>query len=61
MAVRLGVTAHALALAWVLSHPLVTAAIVGPRRASHLDVVAEALHLRLRPDEREELAGLFDS
>jgi aryl-alcohol dehydrogenase-like predicted oxidoreductase len=47
---RRGVTMAALALAWVLSHPLVAGAIVGPRRPGHLAVVAEALTLGLTAD-----------
>jgi aryl-alcohol dehydrogenase-like predicted oxidoreductase len=58
-AARRGVEMATLALAWVLSHPLVTGAVVGPRRPSQLAVVRAALELRLGDDEREELAGLF--
>jgi aryl-alcohol dehydrogenase-like predicted oxidoreductase len=60
-AARRGVHVAVLALAWVLSHPLVTAAIVGPRTPAHLGVVRDALELHLGADERAELAGLFDS
>ena len=57
---RRGVRTGALALAWVLSHPLVAGTIVGPRRPEHLDVVREALALELSEDARGELAELFD-
>lgn len=57
---RRGVRTAALALAWVLSHPLVAGTIVGPRRPEHLDLVREALELQLTEDERGELAELFD-
>jgi aryl-alcohol dehydrogenase-like predicted oxidoreductase len=57
---RRGVHMAALALGWVLSHPLVAGAVVGPRRPSQLDVVRGALELELSADERAELAGLFD-
>ena len=53
------VTPAVLALAWVLAHPAVTAAVVGPRRREHLDDVLPALELRLDESERQELAELF--
>jgi aryl-alcohol dehydrogenase-like predicted oxidoreductase len=46
----------ALAIAWVLAQPGVTAAVVGPRRPAHLDAAIEALEL----DDVEELGRLFD-
>ena len=54
-----GVTPAALALAWVLSHPAVTAAVIGPRRTEHLDDVLPALELGLGESERQELAELL--
>jgi aryl-alcohol dehydrogenase-like predicted oxidoreductase len=54
-----GVSTAGLALAWCLSHPDVTAIVVGPRRPEHLEPVREALDLRLTSAERDELAGLF--
>jgi aryl-alcohol dehydrogenase-like predicted oxidoreductase len=54
-----GVSTAGLALAWVLSHPDVTAAVVGPRRPEHLDPVTEALSIELSPAERDSLAALF--
>jgi aryl-alcohol dehydrogenase-like predicted oxidoreductase len=54
-----GVHMASLALAWVLSHPQVAGAVVGPRRPAQLVVVADALQLELTPSERDELAGLF--
>jgi aryl-alcohol dehydrogenase-like predicted oxidoreductase len=56
-----GVHMASLALAWVLSHPLVAGAVIGPRRPAQLGVVADALRLRLTPAEREELAGLMET
>lgn len=56
-----GVETATLALAWVLSHPLVTGTIVGPRRPEHLRPVREALELPLGDDERGELAAFFDA
>jgi aryl-alcohol dehydrogenase-like predicted oxidoreductase len=54
-----GVSTAALALAWVLSHPQVTAAVVGPRRSEHLEPALVAAGLALSPAERGELAALF--
>jgi aryl-alcohol dehydrogenase-like predicted oxidoreductase len=54
-----GVTPATLATAWVLSHPQVTAVVVGPRRVEQLEQALAAAELRLGADEREELAGLF--
>jgi aryl-alcohol dehydrogenase-like predicted oxidoreductase len=54
-----GVSTTTLALAWALSHPDVTAIVVGPRRPEHLDAVRDALTLSLTDGERDELAGLF--
>ena len=50
----------ALAIAWLLGDPNVTAVIVGPRRAEQLRPALEALDLQLSPSEREELAALFE-
>ena len=54
-----GVEPAALAIAWVLSHPQVTAVVVGPRRPEQLKPALAALELRLSPQERDELAELF--
>jgi aryl-alcohol dehydrogenase-like predicted oxidoreductase len=54
-----GVSMAALAIAWVLSHPRTTAAIVGPRRPEQLDPAVEALSISLSESERIELAALF--
>jgi hypothetical protein len=55
-----GVDTVTLALAWVLSHPQVTAVVVGPRRPEHLEPALRALELPLTPEERGDLAHLFD-
>ena len=49
----------ALALAWVLHHPQMDAAIVGPRRPAHLDAALPALEITLSPQERADLAEIF--
>ncbi|HEX2689419.1 MAG TPA: aldo/keto reductase [Kofleriaceae bacterium] len=54
-----GVTIDALALAWVLHHPQVDAAILGPRRPAHLDSAVTALEIVLSASEAAELAALF--
>jgi len=48
-----------LAIAWVLSHPQVTAVVVGPRRPEQLETALAALELGLSGQERDELANLF--
>jgi aryl-alcohol dehydrogenase-like predicted oxidoreductase len=48
-----------LALAWVMSHPVVTAPIVGPRSPEQLDPARRALAISLGEDERRTLAQLF--
>jgi len=54
-----GVAPATLATAWVLSHPSVTAVVVGPRRRDQLEQALAAVELHLTPSERDELAGLF--
>jgi aryl-alcohol dehydrogenase-like predicted oxidoreductase len=54
-----GVSMAALALAWTLAVPEVSAVVVGPTKAEHLDPVAEALGLALTAQERDDLTALF--
>ncbi len=54
-----GVSAAVLAVAWTLSHPRVTAALIGPRRPEQLTSLLPALGLELDESERAELAELF--
>ena len=54
-----GVEVSTLALAWVLHHPRMTAAILGPRRPAHLDTALAALEVALSATEADRLAGLF--
>ncbi len=54
-----GTDMAALALAWVMSHPLVTAPVVGPRRPEHLQPVRRALEIKLTMEERKAIADLF--
>jgi aryl-alcohol dehydrogenase-like predicted oxidoreductase len=46
-----GIPAAQVALAWVLSKPVVTAPIVGATRLEHLDDAVAALSLQLTPGE----------
>ena len=54
-----GTTPAALAIAWLLGHPHVTAVVIGPRRPDQLRPALEALQLDLSQPEHEQLAGLF--
>jgi len=50
-----GVPLTTLALAWVLTDPGVTAAVVGPRSEEHLKPMLAAVELDLTPERRAEL------
>jgi aryl-alcohol dehydrogenase-like predicted oxidoreductase len=54
-----GVSMAGLAIAWLLGVPEITAVVVGPTRAEHLDPVREALSLELTTAEHAHLQGLF--
>ena len=54
-----GTTPAALAFAWLLADPRVTAIVLGPRRPDQLRPALEALGLGLAPEERDELTALF--
>jgi aryl-alcohol dehydrogenase-like predicted oxidoreductase len=54
-----GLSMDALALAWVLGHPQIDAAIIGPRTPAQLESALAALEVRLSPAEAAELAGFF--
>jgi 1-deoxyxylulose-5-phosphate synthase len=54
-----GVSMAGLSIAWLLAVPEVTAVVVGPTRAEHLDPVREALALELTASDRDHLRGLF--
>lgn len=60
-AARRGCSPGALALAWVLSHPRVNSAVIGPaRQAEHLQLVREALAIELDPATRQEIGEWFE-
>ena len=54
-----GVSMAALAIAWLLGVPEITAVVVGPTRTEQLDPVREALQLGLSAEEHADLRGLF--
>ena len=54
-----GVSMGGLAIAWLLGVPEVSAVVVGPTRAEHLEPVREALSLELTPEDHHHLRGLF--
>jgi aryl-alcohol dehydrogenase-like predicted oxidoreductase len=55
-----GVWMAALALAWLLHHPRVTAVIVGPRSPAQLAPASQAVELAMTADEHASLGALFD-
>ncbi len=54
-----GTSPAALAIAWLLGDPNVTAVVVGPRRPEQLRPALEAFDLQLSPSEREQLTAVF--
>jgi len=59
LAAERGTSGAALALAWLLADPRLTAVVVGPRRPEHLDPALEALANPLTESERDEIGRLF--
>jgi len=55
-----GADITALAIAWVLHHPRVDAAIVGPRTTAQLDAALAAVPLALSDADANRLANLFE-
>ncbi len=53
-----GKTPAQIALAWLLSHPVITAPIVGARTPEQLEETLGAVGLRLTPEEKESLDEL---
>jgi aryl-alcohol dehydrogenase-like predicted oxidoreductase len=54
-----GIEMSTLALAWALRHPLMTAAIIGPRRPAHLDSALAALGVTLSAEDAARFKGLL--
>ncbi|MBL8176978.1 MAG: aldo/keto reductase [Bryobacterales bacterium] len=59
IAARHGRTTGQAAIAWVLRHPAVTAAIVGMRNAAQVDGVIGAAGFRLSPEEIAEVEAVY--
>ncbi len=55
-----GVEMAALAIAWVLQHPRVDAAIIGPRNAGHLAAALASTTIDLSDQDGRRLAALFE-
>jgi aryl-alcohol dehydrogenase-like predicted oxidoreductase len=56
-----GVVPGVVAVAWVLHHPAITAAIVGGRNARQVEETAAALTFRLSRDEYQRINAFFDA
>ena len=54
-----GTDMASLALAWVMSHPLVTAPILGPRKPEHLEPAKKAMEIKLMDEERDKIAAFL--
>jgi aryl-alcohol dehydrogenase-like predicted oxidoreductase len=59
VAERRGVSAARVALAWLLSKPVVTAPIIGATKMAHLDDAIAALDLELSADEIKQLEAPY--
>jgi aryl-alcohol dehydrogenase-like predicted oxidoreductase len=53
-----GFAPAALAIAWVASHPAVTAPLVGARSLEQLEASLRALEIRMTPELRREISAL---
>ena len=56
-----GVDTGALALAWVISHPAVTSALIGPRTVEQFRPWLEAVDIHLTKDEREAVVSRMEA
>lgn len=56
-----GVEMGALAIAWVLHHPRVDAAIIGPRNVGHLEAALASTTIDLSDEDGPRLAALFET
>jgi len=53
-----GVRPSALAVAWVMSHPAITAPIIGARNVTQLEETLGALDIKMTPEWRAEISAL---
>ena len=60
IAKRRGVDSATLAIAWLFAQPWVTAVVVGPRNAKHLEPALHALERPLSQGDAEEVGALFE-
>jgi aryl-alcohol dehydrogenase-like predicted oxidoreductase len=58
---KLGVSATAVANAWVASHPAITSVILGISRLEQLQQNLKESDLVLTPDQRTEISGFFNT
>jgi len=56
-----GLEMGTLALAWVLSHPAVTSALIGPRRVEHFKSWLAAVAIHLSAEERDTIASRIEA
>jgi len=56
-----GVGMASLAIAWVLQHPRVDAAIIGPRSGDHLVAALASISIQLSDEDARRLGSLFET
>jgi aryl-alcohol dehydrogenase-like predicted oxidoreductase len=56
-----GVSMGAVALAWVLAHPVVTAALIGPRSLEQFAPAVESLQVRLTGSDRDRILDRMEA
>ena len=54
---ELGMSAAKLAMAWVMTHPAITSALIGARHSGQVDNALEALRMGLDPELRAEMSS----
>jgi 1-deoxyxylulose-5-phosphate synthase len=54
-----GIPMAQIALAWILSKPVVTAPIIGATKPHHLDDAVAAVAVKLTPEEIQQLEGAY--
>ncbi len=59
LAQEMGTTSAALALAWVLKHPLVSSAITGATKPAHVDQNLKALDVRITDEINQRIEGIL--
>lgn len=55
---EIGVHPATLAVAWVSSHPAITAPIIGARNLEQLEGSLDSVNIQLTPEQREEISAL---